>query len=95
MNHALAEQRFRSCEDVKKWVDEWFAAKGEDFYWCAVHKLPERGGKCITSDEALFIILPNVTCFFREKIRISYLYIWYIETICVVHNVIFQNELIL
>jgi len=32
MGHALAEQRFDSYEDVKKWFDEWFAAKGEDFY---------------------------------------------------------------
>ena len=34
--HALAEQRFGSYEDVKK----WFAAKGEDFYWRG--KLSER-----------------------------------------------------
>jgi len=33
MDHALAEQCFGSYEDVKKWLDEWFAAKGEDFYW--------------------------------------------------------------
>ena len=33
MDHALVEQRFGSYEDVKKWRDEWFAAKGEDFYW--------------------------------------------------------------
>jgi len=33
IDHALAEQRFGSYEDVKKWLDEWFAAKGEDFYW--------------------------------------------------------------
>ena len=32
MSHALAEQRFGSYEDVKKWLEEWFAAKGEDFY---------------------------------------------------------------
>jgi len=32
MDHALAEQRFGSYEDVKKWLDEWFAAQGEDFY---------------------------------------------------------------
>ena len=31
MGHALAEQRFGSNGDVKKWPDEWFAAKGEDF----------------------------------------------------------------
>ena len=33
MGHALAEQRFSSYGDLKKWLDEWFAAKGEDFYW--------------------------------------------------------------
>ena len=31
MGHAHAKQRFGSYEDVKKWFDEWFAAKGEDF----------------------------------------------------------------
>ena len=28
----LAEQYYGSCEDVKKWFDEWFATKAEDFY---------------------------------------------------------------
>lgn len=32
MGHALAEQCFDSYEDVKKWLDEWFVAKGEDFF---------------------------------------------------------------
>ena len=32
MCEALAEQRFGSYEDVKKWLDEWFTAKEEDFY---------------------------------------------------------------
>ena len=32
-SRAFAEQRFGLYEDVKKWLDEWFAAKGEDFYW--------------------------------------------------------------
>jgi len=27
MDHALAEQRFGSYEDVKKWLDEWFAER--------------------------------------------------------------------
>jgi len=26
---------------MKKWLDEWFAAKGEDFYWRGNHKLKE------------------------------------------------------
>jgi len=54
MGHVLAEQRFGSYEDVKKWLDEWFAAKREDFYWRAIHKLPERWEKCVTSNGAYF-----------------------------------------
>jgi len=44
MGHTLAEQRFDSYEDMKKWLDEWFAA-GEDFYWRGIHKLPKRWEK--------------------------------------------------
>jgi len=54
MGHAFAEQRFGSYEDVKNWLDEWFAAKGEDFYWRGIHKLPERREKCVTSNRAYF-----------------------------------------
>jgi len=54
MGHALAEQRFGSYEDVKKWLDEWFAAKGKNFYWRGIHKLPERWEKCVTSNGAYF-----------------------------------------
>jgi len=43
MGHALAEQRFDSYEDVKKWLDEWFAIKGKDFYWRDIHKCPKDG----------------------------------------------------
>ena len=39
MGHAL-EHRFGLYEDVKKWLDEWFAAKEEN--WRGIHKLPER-----------------------------------------------------
>ena len=54
MGHSFAEQRFGSYEDVKKWFDEWFVAKGLDFYWRGIHKLPERWEKCNTSDGAYF-----------------------------------------
>ena len=37
MGHALAGQRFDSCEDVKKWLDERFAVKGH-----GIRKLPGR-----------------------------------------------------
>ena len=58
-------------------------AKGEDFYWRGIHKLPERWEKCITSDEAylnkaLSIVLPNLTYFyFNFLIYILYFYTWY------------------
>jgi len=44
MGHALAEH-FDSYEDVRKWFDEWFASKDEEFFWCGIHKLPERWEK--------------------------------------------------
>ena len=31
MDHVFAQQYFGSYVDVKKWLDEWFAAKWEDF----------------------------------------------------------------
>ena len=33
VSHLMSSALVRSHEDVKKWFDEWFAAKGEDFYW--------------------------------------------------------------
>ena len=55
MSHALIEQRFSSYEDFQTNGSKngsW--AKGEDFYWRGIHKLSERWGKCITSDEENF-----------------------------------------
>jgi hypothetical protein len=31
MCHALAEQYFTLYKDIKKWLDEWFAARGKYF----------------------------------------------------------------
>ena len=39
--HAVTEKRFDSYEDVKKWLDDCFVAKWEDFYCRGIHKLPE------------------------------------------------------
>ena len=33
----------RFCEDIRKWLDEWFASKDEKFFWHGVHKLSEMG----------------------------------------------------
>ena len=32
MGHALAQQRFTSYEDVRKWLD-WFGSKEQQFFW--------------------------------------------------------------
>ena len=45
MGHALAERHFDSYEDVRKWLDEWFASKNAEFFWRGIHKLPERWEK--------------------------------------------------
>jgi len=52
--HALAERHFDSYEDVRKWLDEWFASKDEEFFWRGIHKLPERWEKCIVSEDKYF-----------------------------------------
>ena len=32
MGHALAQQRFTSYEDVRKWLDDWFGSKQQQFF---------------------------------------------------------------
>ncbi|KAM0728867.1 Mariner Mos1 transposase [Formica fusca] len=50
MGHALAEQHFTSYENVRKWLDDWFASKEQQFFWRGIHKLSERWEKCIASN---------------------------------------------
>ena len=54
MRHALAERYFDSYEDVRKWLNEWFASKDEEFFWRDIHKLPKRWEKCIVSEGKYF-----------------------------------------
>ena len=49
MGHTLADQRFTSYDNVRKWLDDWFAAQEEQFSWSGIYKLPERWPKSITS----------------------------------------------
>jgi len=43
MGHALAERHFDSYEDVRKWLDEWFASKDEEFFWRVYTNCPKNG----------------------------------------------------
>ncbi|GFR30234.1 mariner Mos1 transposase [Trichonephila clavata] len=42
MGPVFAEQYLSNFEEVRKWLDEWFAAKDRQFFWQVFHKLPER-----------------------------------------------------
>ena len=54
MAHDLAEQHFRSYEDVKKWIDSWIASKDEQFFRRGIRTLPERWEKVVASDGHYF-----------------------------------------
>ena len=54
MGHALAQQRFTSYEDVRKWLDDWFDSKEQQFFWCGIHKLSNRWKKCIATNGQYF-----------------------------------------
>ena len=60
MGHALAQQRFISYENVRKWLDDWFGSKEQQFFWRDIHKLSNRWKKYIamgnTSNKIFFII---------------------------------------
>ena len=45
MSHARAEQRLGSYEDVKKWLDEWFAAKEGRFLLAWYSQIDRKMGK--------------------------------------------------
>lgn len=54
MAHGLAEQRFHSYEDTKKWVDSWIASKDVSFFRRGIHMLPERWEKVVACDGQYF-----------------------------------------
>ena len=54
MGHALSDQHFTSYENVRKWLDDWFASKERQFFWRGIHQLPDRCEKCIASDGQYF-----------------------------------------
>ena len=54
MGHALSDQYFTSYENVRKWLDVWFASKERQFLWSGIHQLPDRWEKCIASDGQYF-----------------------------------------
>ena len=47
MAHGLADKRFHSYEEAKKWIDSWIASKDMSFFRRGIHILPERWEKAV------------------------------------------------
>ena len=54
MSRGLADQQFRSYEDIKKWFDSWIASKDEHFFRNGIRALPERWAKVVANDGQYF-----------------------------------------
>ena len=54
MTHGLADQHFRSYEEVKNWIDSWIVSKDDQFFRRGIRMLPERWEKVVASDGQYF-----------------------------------------
>ena len=54
MAHGLADQQFRSYEDIEKWVDSWIASKDEHFYRNDIRALRERWAEVVANNGQYF-----------------------------------------
>ncbi|EGI58030.1 Mariner Mos1 transposase [Acromyrmex echinatior] len=45
MAHGLADQHFRSYEEVKNWIDSWIASKDDRFFDAGFVRCPKDGRK--------------------------------------------------
>ncbi|KYM90521.1 UPF0293 protein C16orf42 [Atta colombica] len=54
MAHGLADQHFRSYEEVKNWVDSWIVSKDDQFFRRGIRTLSERWEKVVASDGQYF-----------------------------------------
>ena len=41
--HGLADQHFRSYEEIKNWIDSWIASKDDQFFRRGIRKMGESG----------------------------------------------------
>ncbi|GFV52659.1 mariner Mos1 transposase [Trichonephila clavipes] len=54
MVYGLADQHFRSYEEVKNWIDSWIASKDNQFFQRGIRTLPERWENIVVSDGQYF-----------------------------------------
>ena len=54
MAHGLADQQFRSYEDIEKWLDSWITSKDEHFNRNDIGALPEKWAEVVANDGQYF-----------------------------------------
>lgn len=54
MAHVLADQHFRTYDEVKNWIDLWIASKDDQFFRAGIRKHPERWEKVVASNGQYF-----------------------------------------
>lgn len=54
LGHALKHQHFSDNDMVRKWLVEWFASKGTEFFRQGIRKLPQRWSECIANQGNYF-----------------------------------------
>ena len=54
MARGLADRRFHSYEEAKKWIDSWITSKDMSFFRREIHILPERWEKVVSSEGQYF-----------------------------------------
>ena len=42
IHYDLSSQKFKSFEDIEKWIAEWIASQSKDFYWRGIHSMRQR-----------------------------------------------------
>ena len=52
--HGLADQQFRSYEDIEEWLHSWIASKYEHFCRKDIRALPEKWAKVVANDGEYF-----------------------------------------
>ena len=71
MSYALAEKRFQSFEDIKKWVYSWIASKYKEFFGNVIRKLSEKWRNPSTRHIFKRCILQFRRQLFTKRVNIS------------------------
>ncbi|CAO4383158.1 unnamed protein product [Caenorhabditis nigoni] len=55
MKHSLAEKHSKNNDEVKKWVDEYFASQPAKFFYRGIHSMRERWHEVVNNNDEYFL----------------------------------------